>query len=79
MDNVFEFSYCSDVSMYGMQSISLHRTRKGAENAIEAHKLEAKKEYDLYSEYRKKRFNREPTLKFGEFELWEVVEREIKD
>jgi len=49
MDTVFEFLYNSDCCESSARTVSIHRTLKGAEMAMEFHKVEIKKEHiDLY-------------------------------
>lgn len=69
-DKVYAFEYCPCIHESSLGVISLHRTKKGAEIAMELHKNEKKKEFDaLYD-------NIEPVSGFGTFEDWRV--REIK-
>ena len=53
--------------------ISVHKTRKGAEMAIEFHKNEARKEWEEI--YPTKALQKESP--FGSFEAWEVYEIEL--
>ena len=55
---------------------SIHRTRKGAEMAMEFHKNEKYKEHLEMLKYTGKT---EETWKFGEHESWFVDSREILD
>lgn len=45
-DTLYEFLYCSCIHESGSATMSLHRTKEGAERAMEAHKAERQKEWD---------------------------------
>lgn len=54
-------------------TISIHKTRRGAEMAMEFHKAEALKEWnEMYKD-------EEPPSKFGTFEYWGIDEVKILD
>lgn len=55
--------------------ISIHRTLKGAEMAMEFHKAEVRKEWE--ETYPSKEEQKE--FPFGSFESWEVFEHELLD
>ena len=69
---VFAFLYTDCLYEYDTRIISIHRTRKGAEKAIEKHKGQEKKRWDVLNRYYKS------LSKFGYMQIWEVVEMEIK-
>lgn len=69
----FFYNSMTEESSYGL--ISLHKTKKGAELAMEFHKNEAKKEY----EDTKKRNGGEWPIEFGLFEDWIVQKVDILD
>lgn len=46
MEKVYEFLYNSDTYESAAATISIHKTIKGAEMAMEFHKAEVKKEYE---------------------------------
>jgi len=71
-DKVWEFRYNSCIYESAMATISLHKTQKGAELAMEFHKEEKRKEYDFMYGKRKHKI-----MEFGEMEAWGVAEREI--
>ena len=74
IEKVFAFLYCSCIHESGYQTVSLHRTRKGAETAMEFHREEARKEHlNLYSNEEYKKFE----VEFGTTEKWEVEELKI--
>ena len=60
-------------SSFGL--ISIHKTRKGAEMAMEFHKAEAYKEWE--ETYTTKEEQKE--FPFGSFESWKVFEHELLD
>jgi len=68
--------------------LSLHKTRKGAEMAMEFHKAECKKEWDEQMEWEKERFKNEKkevqeewlgSSKFGQFESWDIFEYDVNE
>ncbi len=75
LEKVFEATYNPMVHESGDITLSIHRTREGAEKAIEDHKAIQKKEYDdLYKN--------DPDMvpgKWDDFQYWEVIETELKD
>lgn len=77
-DKLYGFYYNPMIYESGDCLISLHRTKKGAEMALDYHKHEKKKEYDDYSSWNKEE-GTEPECKFGEFERWYVDEIEINE
>ncbi len=72
MEKVYEFMYTSCIHESAMATISIHKTRKGAELAMLCHQQEARKEFDRmdYEEH---------GFKFGEYENWQVCETEVLD
>jgi len=69
-------------------TISIHRTRKGAETAIESHKDKCRKEFEEQQEWRKndtKDLSPElqnewlSSFKFGNYQSWSVRETELQD
>lgn len=78
MEKVYAFEYCPNIYESSYGTISLHRTRKGAEIALEFHRNTAKKEYDEYYKSICKDLPNYP-YEFGQFENWRVVEIEIQD
>jgi len=74
-DIVFAFMYSGDYYS-GLQVVSLHRTRAGAENAMRKHKEACLSDFiDIYGidELKSK------DCGFGKWETWEVVEMIITD
>lgn len=72
-NKVYAFLYCDCIYESGYTTMSLHKTQRGAEIAMEFHKAKAKKEYEnIHSEF-------EPTFDFGEMEGWIIQEMEIVD
>lgn len=90
-DKLYEFVYCGMTEESSYATISLHRTREGAEKAMEKHKAEEKIKYDKqmqrYVESWKKEGNDEETIKvlsesigeFGRFQDWGINEIEVVD
>jgi hypothetical protein len=73
-EKLFEFVYCGMTEESSYATISLHRTREGAEKAMNKHKEEASQEW-------KKKYpvgSYEP-YPFGRFEDWGINEIEILD
>lgn len=55
---VYEFLYNSDCCESAASTMSIHKTKKGAEMAMEFHKAEKKREYDeLYDDEYKEDFD----------------------
>ncbi len=75
-ETVFAFMYCPCVHESAWATVSLHRTRKGAEIAMEFHKAEALKEFN--SDYTAEEIEK-LGFKFGQFEDWCVEELEIEE
>lgn len=73
MDKVYAFLYnpCIHESSWG--TVSLHKTRRGAEMALEFHKAEQKREWDYIYK------GEEPPFEFGAMESWIVEEIDIAD
>lgn len=90
-NRLFEFVYCGMTEESSYATISVHRTREGAEKAMEKHKAEEKIKYDKqmqrYIESWKKEGNDEETIKvfsesigeFGRFQDWGINEIEVVD
>ena len=72
---IWAFMYNPMTEESAWATVSLHKTKKGAEVAMEFHKNEAKKEY----EERKKRNGGRWPVEFGDFEDWFVKKIEILD
>ncbi len=68
MEEVYEFMYTSCIHESAAATLSIHRTRKGAEIAMEQHKYEKRKEYD------RRQIN---AVEFGEFERWEITKTKV--
>ena len=75
IDKVFEFCYNDFIHESSAATISIHKTRKGAEMAMEFHKLEQYKKY--IQAYPTKKEQKE--FPFGTHEAWFVEETEIKE
>lgn len=76
MEKVYTFDYCDCIYESAFYTVSLHRTKKGAEMAMEYHKAEKLKEFnDLYDKSTQKEYG----FKFGQMESWRVSEMDIQD
>lgn len=75
---VYAFNYCPCIHESATQTISLHKSLKGAEMAMEFHKNEALKEHEDYLN-RLDKVARKYAVEFGRGESWEVEEVEILD
>ena len=72
MDKVYAFIYNPCIHESAWATVSLHKTKKGAEMAMEFHRNEARKEHEeLYKDEKE-------IPEFGEFENWAIIEKEIK-
>ncbi len=66
------YNCCVHESSYA--TISIHKTKEGAEKAIEIHKAKEKEEFDkIYKD------NNEFNFKFGEHENWDIAKTELLD
>lgn len=72
---VYQFLYCPCIWESAFGTISLHRTKKGAQEAMKAHKAEKRAEFDeLYVDAKPHRL-----IKFGLYEAWKVEAIELQD
>ena len=67
MDKVYEFWYNECIYESAAQCMSLHRTRKGAEKAMERHKKETEDEWERMG------------LKIPDYMIWGIEERTIEE
>jgi hypothetical protein len=72
---VWAFGYNPCIHESATATVSLHRTKRGAEIAMEFHKDECRKEY----EHMDKEMGPGWQLGFGMHEEWDVFPIEIKD
>jgi hypothetical protein len=75
-NKVYEALHNSDTYEGGFCTISIHKTKKGAEMAMEFHKSEAKKNWELMYEADADQ-KQEFAWDFGE--AWDVRETELKE
>ena len=71
---VYEFIYSDCIHEGAAATISIHRTQKGAEMAMEFHKEAIRKEFEECAE-------REPSIydsKFDDSRSWDVVKTKLK-
>lgn len=74
---IYEFLYCSSIYESTYASVSLHRTKEGAEKAMKKHKAKERKKWN-------KLYKNEPefikeTLKFGQYQDWTIGEQKLLD
>jgi hypothetical protein len=80
MEIVYEFLYNSSIHESCAATMSIHKTRKGAEMALEFHKNDIKNKWE---EEKKEHFNEDPHYyrsfewSFGQW--WGIRETELKD
>lgn len=67
-DCVYAFLYCSCIHESSYATMSLHYSEQGAINAMNNHKFEAQRKFDIMMSGDKIR----SSIKFGEFESWMV-------
>ncbi len=92
MNKLYEFLYCGMTEESSYATISLHRTREGAEKAMNAHKEIERLAYEKYKERLIKMWREEPDFKeedlpsflemtgeFDRFKDWSVNEIEVLD
>ena len=76
---MYQALYCSCVYESAYETLSIHRTKKGAEKAVEAHKNKLKKEHNLMQ----KRFKRHGMPKaehsWDVHQGWDISEIELMD
>ena len=71
---VFEFAYSDCIYESGCVTKSIHKTRKGAEMALDFHKAHKRIEWeDLWDEEERKEHP------FGDMENWIVIETEVQE
>jgi hypothetical protein len=73
-DFVYAFMYCPCIHESAYATVSLHRTEKGAEVAMEFHKNEKLIEYEEYAEAVDASLD-----DFGQFEKWAIKKIEIHE
>lgn len=73
MNEIWEFSYTDCIHESAMAAISLHKSKKGAEMAMEHHKNEARKEFAKRDIEAMKAWG----ITFGMHEEWVVCKRDV--
>jgi len=86
---VYEAIYNPMIYESAGMTISIHRTRRGAEDAIRKHKAEKRKEFDEDMKWRREDIKKTLTeelqreylkqFKFSKFESWGIIKIEIQD
>lgn len=82
MEKVYEFWYNSCTLVGEKASISLHKTLKGAEKALEWHRNEKYKEWREHDAWQREEYGKEyerVKRDFAENEVWGVSPRKIED
>jgi hypothetical protein len=78
MDIVYEFLYNSSCCESAAHTMSIHKTQRGAEIAMEFHRNEKKNEYDeLMNGYYDEEYKEEYPYDFDQW--WEIRETELQD
>jgi len=77
---IYEALYNGMIEESSYATLSIHKTIRGAEMAIEFHKAERFKEHEKDEERRKKEYgdDYEPH-KFAQWERWDINETELLD
>lgn len=74
MRKVYEFTYSECIYESGCVTQSVHKTRKGAEMALDFHKDKMHKEYlELWEPERERK-----EFPFGHMEAWVIKETEVQ-
>ena len=76
-NTVWEALYCPCIHESAYGTISIHKTQKGALDAIEIHKAKAKIEFDEMFSSLSEEEQKSTSMKFGKHEAWMVKEREV--
>lgn len=72
---IYEFLYCSCVHESGYSTISLHRTKEGAEKTMKNHKKNERRKFNkMY-----KGTDLEQYMTFGKHEDWRIGIQELLD
>ena len=75
---VYEFLYNSDCGESAPCTISIHRTPEGAEKAMNDHKAEKKRQWEvLKKHYEKNRYFKQYDWSFNQW--WGIKKTEVKD
>lgn len=74
---IYSASYLECIYEGSWYTLSTHKTRKGAEIAMEFHKDGCRKEHDEYM--KSPIHDGVPPIKFGEFERWNVFDSELQE
>ncbi len=73
---IYEFLYNSCIHESAAATMSLHRTREGAERALEEHKAKERENHKKMIEFDPINYN---DNNFGEHEDWYIGEKELMD
>ena len=78
-EKLYQFVYNPMIHESVSYTVSIHRTRIGAEISMEFHKAETLKEYEKTQKERKESGDDFEYSPFGTFEYWGITEIEIKN
>ena len=73
---IYEFLYSPCIHEDVYETVSLHRTLKGAKNALKKHKAKELQEYNRLFKGKEIECS---GMKFGQHEGWDVAEVELQD
>lgn len=76
---IYEALYCCDIHDSSYATLSTHRTRKGAEEAIEKHKQKIKAEFDDIYHNPEYPVNMIVEMKYDDNQAWTIRETELLD
>lgn len=87
---IYEFLYCDCIHESSYATLSLHKTKEGAEKAMKKHKEQEKEKFDKYYQSQAKRFKKEEEPKtakiliksLGTYDThkdWQIGKQELLD
>lgn len=76
---IYEALYCCDIHDSSYATLSTHRTRKGAEEAIENHKQKIKAEFDEIYHNSEYPVDMTVEMKYDDNQAWTIRETELLD
>ncbi len=78
---IYEFLYCECIHESSYASLSLHKTKEGAEKAMKKHKSQKLREFNkrFKSFYSKQPKVIRDSVKFGQHEDWQIGQQILLD
>lgn len=76
---IYEALYCSCIHESSYATISLHRTREGAEKAVQESKDKVKLEHEKHKEFMKKEGMEDMIHAWDVHQDWDIAETELMD